>query len=91
VSISKQQFRRWALIQVGAFVLGCALWFYFMESSALQAAGNADTDSGPPAAPPGGFPILIFLLFRLLPAGAGFVVLMVTEWLLFTLISSEKN
>ena len=73
------------------FLGGGALWFYLEASGILHTSDDVDAASMTPLAPPGGEPILAFLIFRLLPAYLGFVVLLVTEWLFFRVVSSSGD
>ena len=77
------------MIQFCAAVLGCAVWFYFGIADTLRLG---DDGALPPnAVPPGAMPILVFLIFRALPACLGLVVLLVTEWLFFRLFFTRED
>jgi hypothetical protein len=71
---SNHQFSKWAVIQIGIWIIGCALWFYFRTSYILahltHPEDNDDTWS---------FQALAFFIFRLIPAFIGLCMLLTLE------------
>jgi hypothetical protein len=86
---SNQHFKRWALIQLCIWALGCAFWFYLRASRIL--AHPTDPENYGSFGNNWRFQAFAFVMSRLLPVSFGLLVLLVAEWYVLLLTSSWKR